>query len=156
MLRKLSIAGLVVALVLVAGGITTALASSNITQPETIVLDDKTVKDGYVDSGKPGSSIGDSFLFVDSLTDPTDGSAMGKVRGQCTFELQRWALCEAAASITDRGEILVEGIVKFSDGPSTFDLAITGGTGEFDNVRGSLHIVDTANNRSTLTFTLIP
>ena len=81
---------------------------------------------------------------------------MGKAHGSCTFELQNWAYCQAAAVITDRGQIVVAGFIKGSDGPSTFDLAITGGTEEFDNVRGSLQVAETANNRSTLTFTLIP
>jgi hypothetical protein len=158
MLRKLWIVGIAGVLVAVAaGGVTAALASSNITQPETIVLNDETVKAGYVDSGKPGDSIGDAFMFVDSLTDPADGSAAGKVHGQCVFQLQHWALCTAGAFIGDRGEVLVEGWVRFTEtGPSTFDLAVIGGTGEFDNVRGSLQVEELSNTRSVLTFSLIP
>ena len=156
MLRKLLIAGLVGALVLVAGGITTALASNNITETETLVLNDKTIKQANVDVGKPGFGVGDSFQFVDALTDPADGSAMGKAHGSCTVELQKWVYCQAVAVISDRGQIVVAGLIKGSNGPSTNDLAITGGTGEFDNVRGSLQIDQTSNNKSTLTFTLIP
>ena len=156
MLRKIWIVGFLGALVLAGSGITMAFASSNITEPETLVLNDKTTKEGYVDAGKPGDSVGDTYLFVDSLTDPADGSAMGKAHGSCTFELHEWAYCEAGAVIMDRGQIVVAGFVKFSDGPSTFDLAVVGGTGEFDNVRGSLEVAETSNNKSTLTFTLIP
>jgi Allene oxide cyclase barrel like domain len=155
MLKKLSIL-VVGALVLVGGGITMAFASSNITQPETLVLNDETIKEGNVDVGKPGFGPGDSFMFVDKLTDPADGSVVGKAHGSCTFELQQWAYCQAGAVITDRGQIVVDGFIKGSDGPSTFDLAVTGGTGEFDNVRGSLEVAETSNNKSTLTFTLIP
>jgi hypothetical protein len=67
-----------------------------------------------------------------------------------------WGLCTAGAFITDRGEIVVQGFVLFSDGLSIFDLPVIGGTGEFDNVRGSVHVEDVNSERSQLTVTLIP
>lgn len=157
MLRKVWTIGFAGVLAVVAlGGVTTAFASSNITQPETFVLDDTIVKSGYVDVGKPGNSIGDSFMFADSLTDPADGSSVGKLHGQCEFQVKGWTLCTAGAFITDRGEIMFQGFVQFSNGRSIFDMPVIGGTGEFDNVRGSVHVEDVTNKLSKLTFTLIP
>lgn len=156
MLRDLSTAAIAGILLVSAGGAAAAQATSEITQPETIVLIDKILKGHDVDLGKPGPGPGDFFMFVDSLTDPTDGSSVGKVRGRCEFQLQRWFYCEAAAFIGDRGQILVEGFGQFTEELPTFDLAITGGTGEFDNVRGSLHIETLTPHRSRFTFDLIP
>jgi len=158
MARKIALLGLAGVLVVISvGGISMALAAGDITEPETIVTVDTTVKEGFVDVGKKGFSHGDSFLFVDRLTGETDGASVGTVRGQCTFNLRGWALCEAAIFIGDRGEVFVEGAVLFTEESTTFDVPITGGTGEFENVRGSIHIEPTDEEAvSLLTLDLIP
>ena len=156
MFRKLSILGLAGVLVLVGGGLTMALAGNNITQPETLVLTETQLKGRAVDSGKPGFGPGDSFLFVSSLTDPADDSRVGTVRGQCTVQVGHWQLCHAGAFLVDRGEIFVSGVVQGTDQPAAFDIPITGGTGEFENVRGSVHIDPVTENVSEDTLTLIP
>ena len=156
MFRKLSIVGLVGVLVLVGGGLTMAFAGNNITQPETLVLTETTLKTRAVDVGKPGFGPGDVFLFVSSLTDPADGSKVGTVRGQCTVQIGQWATCQVGAFLVDRGEIFVSGVTQATQQPTAFDLAITGGTGEFDNVRGSVHIDPASNTKSEDTLTLIP
>ena len=158
MAKKISLLGLAGVLVAISvGGVTMALAADDITQPETIVTIDTTVKDAFVDVGKKGFSVGDSFMFVDRLTSEADGSPVGTVRGQCTFNLRAWALCEAAVFIGDRGEVIAQGAVAFTEEAAAFDVAVTGGTGEFENVRGSIHIEGTSDeNVSTLTLHLIP
>ena len=154
MFRKLSIFGLAGVLVLVGAGLATALAGDNITSPETLVLTETQTKSKGVDVGKPGFGPGDSFIFVSSLTDKADGSKAGSVRGQCTVQVGHWVLCEAGAFIGDRGEISVGGVVS-SDSQS-FDIPITGGTGEFENARGTVHIEQVSDTVSTDTFSLIP
>ena len=156
MFRKLSILGLAGVLVLVGGGLTMALAGNNITQPETLVLTETQLKGRAVDSGKPGFGPGDSFLFVSSLTDPADDSRVGTVRGQCTVQVGHWQLCQAGAFLVDLGEIFVSGVVQGTDQPVAFDIPITGGTGEFENVRGSVHIDPVTDTVSEDTLTLIP
>jgi hypothetical protein len=154
MFRKLSIFGLAGVLVLVGGGLATALAGNNITSPETLVLTETQTKGKGVDVGKPGFGPGDSFIFVSSLTDKADGSKAGSVHGQCTVQTGHWLLCEAGAFIGDRGEISVAGFV--SGNTQSFDIPITGGTGEFDNARGTVHIDQVSDTVSTDTFSLIP
>jgi hypothetical protein len=156
MFRKLSIFGLAGVLVLVGGGLATALAGNNITTPETLVLTETQFKDRFVDLGKPGFSPGDVFMFVSSLTDPADDSKVGTVRGQCTQQIGQWLTCEAGVFLGDRGEIFVGGVIPATDETTSFDIPITGGTGEFDNVRGSVNIDQGMNNVSTDTLTLIP
>ena len=154
MFRKLSIFGLAGVLVLVGGGLATALAGNNITSPETLVLTETQTKTKFVDTGKPGPGPGDMFLFVSSLTDKADGSNAGSVHGQCTVQIGHWLLCEAGAFIGDRGEIFVGGF--FNSNSQSFDIPITGGTGEFDNARGTVHIEQVSDSVSTDTFSLIP
>jgi hypothetical protein len=115
-----------------------------------------SLKAKFVDVGKTGLGPGDSFLFVDSLTDPADGSRVGTVRGQCTFMIGNWESCQVGGFLNDRGEIFVSGVAPSTDQPMAIDLAITGGTGEFDNVRGSVHIDPASDTESEDTLTLIP
>lgn len=156
MLKRLSIIGIVGALGVVAGGVTMALATANITAPETIVVTETTLKEKFVDVGRPGPSPGDSFFDLDSLTDETDGTRVGTLRGQCTIHFGGWALCRGAFLIGDRGEIFAEGAVRFTEETTTFDVPITGGTGDFDNVRGSIHAEFTSETEATLTLDLLP
>lgn len=156
MFRKLLISGLAGVLVLVGGGITAALAGNNITSPETLVLTETNIKGKGIDVGKPGFGPGDTFLFVSSLTDPADDSRVGTVRGQCTVQIGHWQLCEAGAFLDGRGEIFVSGVIQNTNQPTAFDIPVTGGTGEFDNVRGFVHIDPVSNNVSDDTLTLIP
>ena len=159
MFRRFSIFGVVGALVLVAaGGIASALGASDITAPETIVVIDTTTKTGFVNVGPQGHkpTPGDSFLFIDTLTDPTSGLKVGTVHGRCTFELGAWLECQAGAFIGTRGELLLAGLSPASQQPVPFDLPITGGTGEFDNVRGSAHLEPISNRKTKITLSLIP
>ena len=156
MFRKVSIVGLAGVLVLVGGGLTVALAGNNITSPETLVLTETSLKGRFVDVGKQGFGPGDSFIFVDSLTDPADGSRVGTVRGQCTIQIGDWQNCQVGGFLNGRGEIFVSGVTKSTDQPMAIDLAITGGTGEFDNARGSVHVEPTSDTEQTTTLTIIP
>jgi len=154
MLRKLSIVGLAGVLVLVGGGLATAFAGNNITSPETLVLTETQTKTKFLDLGKQGFSPGDVFMFVSSLTNKADGSKAGTVRGQCTQQIGHWQTCQAGAFLGDRGQIYVAGVIDTNQ--SSFDIAIAGGTGEFDNARGTVHIEQVSDTVSTDTVNLIP
>ena len=156
MIKRLSIFGFAGALVLVGGGMATALAGNNITSPETLVLTETQTKSKVIDAGKHGFGPGDVFVFVSSLTDKADGSKVGTLHGQCTVQIGHWQMCEVGAFLGDRGQILVAGVVQATDQPTAFDLPITGGTGEFDNVRGSVNVEPVSDEVSTDTLTLIP
>ena len=156
MFRKLLIVGFAGALVLVGSGLTMAIAGNNITTPETLVLTETTLKGRGIDVGKPGFGPGDSFIFVNSLTDPADGSRVGTVRGQCTIQIGAWQTCQVGGFLDGRGEIFVGGVAPNTNQPVAQDYAITGGTGEFANVRGTVHVEPVSNNVDTLTLTLIP
>ena len=156
MFKRVLIFGLACVLVIVGGGLTMALAGNNITSPETLVLTETNLKGKFVDVGKPGFGPGDSFIFVDSLTDPADGSRVGTVRGQCTIQIGHWQTCQVGGFLNDRGQIFVSGVTQNTDQPMAADLAITGGTGEFENARGSVHVDPVSDTESETTIRLIP
>ncbi len=67
----------------------------------------------------------------------------------------RWAICTGAFDITGRGEIVGTGMVNFGTESPDFDVPITGGTGDFANVRGVAHVHLTENGE-TDTLELLP
>jgi hypothetical protein len=138
------------------GGTVVANAGADITSPETITVLGTTIQDRYVDVGKHGFSAGDVLVFVERLTDEADDSVVGKGRIQCTVHVGPWAICVGTFNFTGRGEIVGEGLVPFSDNVASFDVPVTGGTGDFTNVRGEVHIEPVSEEVERETFELIP
>jgi hypothetical protein len=153
--RLVSVVGGVCLLGLV-GGTVVANAGADITSPETITVLGTIIKDRHVDIGKRGFSAGDVFVFVERLTDEADDSVVGKGRIQCTAHVGPWAICIGTFSFTDRGEVVGEGMVPFGDNVDPFDVPVTGGTGDFTNVRGEVHIEGVSDTEERETFELIP
>jgi len=113
------------------------------------------VKGKFVDVGKKGESVGDTFVSTVDIKSPA-GVDLGTERTQCTLGTGRWAICTGAFDITGRGEIVGTGAVDFGPGRShRFDVPITGGTGDFANVRGVIH-VHLTENRDIYTLELLP
>ena len=142
MLTKLGTVGVGLALIgTAAGGISAAVASTGIPQPETIVVVAEVIEGTYVDTVDTGkvTNPGDYFVFREQLLDETRTTRLGVARGTCTLITKHWSLCEVALFIRERGEIMIEGTIRFLP-EWTADLSVTGGTGEFDNVRGAAHI----------------
>jgi hypothetical protein len=143
-------------LVGVIGGTVVANARTSITSPESFTVIGTQTKGKGVDVGKKGPSPGDSFFFVEQLTDE-EGADVGKARIECTQHVGPWAICTGTFDITDRGEIVGAGMVPF--GPNVdmplFDVPVTGGTGDFANVRGEVHVEPTETGERD-TFDLIP
>ena len=55
------------------------------------------------------------------------------------------------------GTLIVSGVAPITDGPSTFTLAVTGGTGKYAGARGSmkLHGVDAKPSAIVFTYDLL-
>jgi hypothetical protein len=143
---------------MVAGGVTnltgTVLTGTALSAPETITTVGTTVKDKAVDVGKRGFSVGDSFFTTVDIKSQA-GVDLGTERTQCTLGAGRWAICTGTFDITGRGEIVGTGAVNFGIDLSDFDVPITGGTGDFSNVRGVAHVHITENGE-TDTLELLP
>ena len=136
------------------GGAVAASAGTDITAPETITTVGTVLKDKFVDVGKQGPSVGDTFATTLDIKSQA-GVDLGTERTQCTIGTGRWAICTGAFDITGRGEIVGTGAVNLGAESPDFDVPITGGTGEFANVRGVAHIHLTENGE-TDTLELLP
>jgi hypothetical protein len=136
------------------GGTVAANAGTDITSPETITTVGTTTKDKFIDVGRQGPSVGDTFASTVDIKSTT-GVDLGTERTQCTLGTGRWAICTGAFDITGRGEIVGTGMVNFGTESPDFDVPITGGTGDFANVRGVAHVHLTQNGE-TDTLELLP
>ena len=136
------------------GGTVAANAGTNITSPETITAVGTSTKDKFVDGGKQGPSVGDMFASTLTLKS-TAGADLGTERTQCSLGTGGWAICTGTFDITGRGEIVGTGAVNFKTESPDFDVPITGGTGDFANVRGVAHVHLTENGE-TDTLELLP
>jgi hypothetical protein len=138
----------------VIGGTVAATAGTSIPAPETITTVGTVLKDKYVDVGKKGPSVGDTFATTLDIKSQA-GVDLGTERTQCTLGTGLWAMCTGAFDITGRGEIVGTGMVNFGSESPDFDVPITGGTGDFANVRGVAHI-HLNENGETDTLELLP
>jgi hypothetical protein len=136
------------------GGTVVASAGTSIPSPETITTVSTTIKEKGVDVGKQGPSVGDTYAWTQDIKSPA-GVDLGTERTQCTNGTGQWAICIGTLDITGRGEIVSTGWVDFGPGRSlVFDVPITGGTGDFANVRGVTH-VDLTENHDIYTLELL-
>ncbi len=154
MARKIGMVGSVLALCALAFGLGIASASSGITGPVTITVVEHATTDKVIDVGKTGDSTGDILTFHNNLYDATDTSQVGTDQGQCVRESPKagtWE-CWWTTSLAN-GQITIEG--PYLDASNTVLAAVTGGTGLYENARGSM-AASCAGSECTLTFSLIP
>jgi hypothetical protein len=163
-MRKLSLAA-AAALVLVVASVT--LASASASSPDTHASDKKstqvihlvakTVQDAFLDLGEPGDSLGDQNVFSEDLF--RDGKKVGHTGVLCTLvrlvpRVSATAQCVGTASLPG-GQITVQGLLTFTDGPGSFVLAITGGTGAYKTAHGQAKVVEVSDVEARITLFLI-
>jgi len=104
---------------------------------EPLNLLERLVDETTVDVGSKGDSRGDLFVFVNDLYDFNGAVKVGVERGYCVrIEVGKSWECTWTNVLGD-GQIIVSG-PWFDKGEST--LVITGGTGKYVGVKGSLRI----------------
>jgi hypothetical protein len=112
---------------------------------------------------------GDGFGFISGLykwAGTKRGARVGHDEGVCTFlkvsasEQGFSASAHCVASFfLPAGTVLVEGFIRFTEGPGRFDVAVIGGTGAYANARGFVRIRDIGaedSGHSSLAFHLLP
>jgi len=106
-------------------------------RPGTIQITDLESKHSYFDRGKPGTSIGDldiyNLLLFNKRITPR---ALGHGEMICTRVGTKRQSCTANYALP-KGEIAVQGAI---DSRLIYELAVVGGTGLYDNVRGTLTV----------------
>jgi hypothetical protein len=139
------------ATVLVLGG--TATAARSLTGPGTIRITSREIADTRVDVGKPGLSPGDMEIMREQLFNTRiTPKAIGHAELVCTFTVKTSRNCQGTFFLP-QGKIVVAGPIYFRQ---LYELAVIGGTGLYDNVRGSVTVTTTSSKprREVLIFRL--
>lgn len=101
-----------------------------------------------VDVGAPGESPGDYFLFENRLLSADGSRLLGRDSGRCMINIRTFT-CDATARIFGKGKIVVSGTF-FAENDAR--IAITGGTGRFDEAGGQLTVTDRPDGNTLLVF----
>lgn len=112
------------------------------------IADARTHKASFVDLGEPGDSVGDILTFDQPLPNKK-GKQIGNNSGICTrTRVSEYFQCQWTLTL-DAGSIQVAGR-EMDNGKS--DIAIVGGTGQYQGISGQMESVN--NGDGTFTQTL--
>jgi hypothetical protein len=122
---------------------------------QTLVLTDITQHETDLDADQSHSfTAGDQFIITDVLK--RSGMRVGKLHAICEAisvnprNESAVAHCVATANLA-AGSIEFAGTATFSAASGDANLAVTGGTGRYDEIHGQVHIHEVSNTRSILT-----
>ena len=106
-------------------------------RPGTIRITDSETSREHVDMGKSGKSTGDLDVYSLVLFNKRITSkAIGHAKLTCTAVGTTGQSCTGAYFLP-KGEIVVEGVITSR---LIYELAVVGGTGLYNNVRGALTV----------------
>ena len=118
-----------------------AWTSSAGTGPALIRITSTQTRYVGIDNGRTGTSPGDLELIKQSLFNRRiTQSPIGRAEHECTFTFGKARICRATYFLA-KGRIIVGGSISNRD---IYELAILGGTGLYDNARGTLTAIRTA------------
>ncbi|CAN5504609.1 hypothetical protein BH20ACT23_BH20ACT23_03650 [soil metagenome] len=156
MFKKLGVIGAAVAVLALLISSISPVSSGTTCNEETIrasevFRDDDEGEFNFIDLNGPGETSGDYFVFSDGVFNREGTRRMGRVSGDFMWvEFGRNAGAEIDATfVLSQGMLTVEGFNEFRDDSPV--LAITGGTGRYSNVSGTLE-VGFASDRTLFTF----
>jgi hypothetical protein len=108
---------------------------------------------------------GDQFGFAETLykwAGTKRGARVGRLQGLSTFltvGANGGTMLTVVHAYLQGGTILLQGIIHFPYGPTTFTLPVVGGTGIYDNVRGYVivrNLGDGNQGKDNAEFHLLP
>ena len=107
------------------------------TGPATIRITNKEVSVARVDVGRRGKSPGDMEIIRQRLLDRRTQRPIGRAELMCTFvDSGRSRICHGTYFMP-KGKLVVGGSLEYRQ---FYDLAVVGGTGLYDNARGSVTV----------------
>ncbi len=111
------------------------------TGPATIRITDREVQVTRVDVGARGTSPGDTEVVSQQLFNlRVTPKPIGRSELVCTFvDSRRMRVCRGTY-VLPKGKVVVGGSLDYRQ---FYDLAVLGGTGLYDNARGSLTVTRT-------------
>ena len=124
------------------------------TGPATIRINDRVLAVTRIDVGARGTSTGDSEVIRSVLVQRGTRDTIGRGELLCTFvDNVRARVCRGTY-VLPKGDIIVGGSVLYRQ---FFDLAVLGGTGLYDNARGTMTVTRTARKpvRDMIVFRLV-
>lgn len=134
-----------------------SLGGDRETRSETITLHDTTTATAFVDLNHDmAPEPGDSLLFHEEYR--RSATLIEFNDSQCLVALGDTYLCHVVVTVVSRGEIDLAGSVRAPGGafPGDFDIAITGGTGDFARARGYGHVHQTGDTTADDTLVIRP
>jgi hypothetical protein len=120
---------------LVGGSMTLASAQS---EGETLTAIEKELRAKFVDLENPGPSPGDLAVAKNALWNEGETERIGTDWVQCTLNFKEVATCTVGADFFGRGNLTGTGAIDLA--AESFTFPITGGTGDFQKVRGEVHV----------------
>jgi len=138
MRKRLAIGSVIGLVAMAVGSVSWAVASSQVTGAMTVTVIEHATTDRVFDMGKAGDSTGDLLTFHNKVYDETDTTVAGNDQGACVRMSPKagtWE-CNWTTYLAD-GQITVQG--PFYDTRDS-TLAILGGTGTYENARGSMDL----------------
>jgi len=150
-MRRISSILLIAFALLVSGlSLTSAEATSGDTQRYVSTTD----QFAEIDLGKKGPSLGDQLVFHDNLRARHNHDA-GELNGVCTATHLKGRTmtmqCLVTASLDD-GDLTVHGVTKSDERRAT--LAITGGTDDYSDASGEVHVKFVSDTKTLITVDL--
>lgn len=130
-----------------------AAAAPGLTGPGTIRITSREVANTRVDVGNKGLSAGDMDIIREQLFNTRiTPKAIGHAELVCTYTVKTSRHCEGTFFLP-KGKIVVGGPIYFRQ---LYELAVVGGTGLYDNVRGSVTVTTTSSkpHREVIVFRL--
>jgi hypothetical protein len=133
-----------------------SLNSSAATGPGFIRVTDRQFNYTRVDVGARGLSPGDQeIVFARLFNRKITSKPIGSARFLCTFMIGITRTCTATINLP-KGELVATGTIRYRQ---FYNLAVVGGTGLYDDARGTLTVIRTTKRprpiRELLYFRLI-
>jgi len=127
----------------------TVLAASGaqaLNTPGTVTVAGQEIRHAHIDMGKDGRSVGDLDVYTSLIYNKRiTPRSIGRATMSCTGVGISGQNC-SATYVLPRGEIVVQGVI----GSRLFyQLAVVGGTGFYNNVKGSLTVTSLRRQRPT-------
>jgi hypothetical protein len=132
----------------------TAGAGTRLTGPGTIRITSREVSETRVDVGQKGLSPGDMDVLREQIFNTRiTPKAIGHAELVCVYTVKTSRNCQGTFFLP-KGKIVVAGPVFYRQ---LYELAVIGGTGLYDNVRGSVTVTTTSSHprREVLIFRLV-
>jgi allene oxide cyclase len=153
-MRRSALFGVVLAALVLGVAAVSIASSQKVTEPRRLVVVEHVDTDTVTDTGDEGDTAGDLLTFANPVYNAANTEQVGRDQGDCIridpkggkWEC-RWITWVGGGALTVEGPF-------FDTKDST--MAITGGTGEFNNARGTMDLHALSPTEIRFTFWIKP